>query len=622
MRPTLSFCSMIVVALATASAACSGGGDGGSRPEPPLADIEVVKEGAGPPPPPTIGIVLPTPVDGVVVLANFVIPVILRNSAPEAIEARLIADVQASGAFNQVDLGTFEVQPNADREIPVALRVLGVIPESLENSAGIGFRVIVDGPSGEPLDGFALPTYYVHRDGDTVVLYDEDVLIARYDGGDINGTFTSPGIPDPPPDTTKIFAGAGAGDPDPEVVPPILSSGEQSICVHWKYQSLGHHAGEKYYKNAEPMAARGVKVAVQSSNGTHVLFANRNNGCFTAALPDGLFQVIVHAQAVVGNGHDIMIRALELEEGENESASLPDSRVRKWVIKATTGPNTVHLYVPADDSSTMMAFGTFSAQFLDGQVPIAENSPKKLDVRLVPDRDNSEADQSSVYIAPSQLNIKFAVGHEVGHWYGQNNGFGTGAGYQVDSSDPDCASNNTNAPGSNAHDHLLRGVEFNGGAFKEGLAHALSAFIWNGVTPDAPRFRYYKDLDNLDAYNDLQADKYRVDMVARTDDANTLGGVRAWRKKMCTNPNLDEWSVELDWARFLVSFTDPDTPGGQVPTFAQLIGLLRATEAQLDELNSNTALAYDIYPTMLDVVDPAFKNRFTSLAQTYDVTKP
>ncbi len=368
------------------------------------------------------------------------------------------------------------------------------------------------------------------------------------------------------------------------------------------------------------MAARGVKVKL----GTQTLLTNRNTGCLSAAVPEGIFQITVYAHAVIGVGHDIVIRAFEIDESQ-ENTSLPDSLERTWTFKALPNPQgAVHIYVPADDSSTMMAFGTFSVATLDTLVPVTKENPK-LDLRLVEGRDNSEANATSVYIAPSQKDIKFLYGHEVGHWYGQNTGFGKGSGYNVSSSDPDCASNSTNAQDSNARDHLLRSTELHGAAYKEGLAHALSTFIWNGTAASAPRFRYYKDLDNIAAYDDLQEDHYRVDMAARTSDANTLGGIRAWRSEKCGDEaNYAKESVELDWARFFVNYIDPSTSQtyGNAPTFAQLVQLLQAAQTEQEEINENPTFDYEIYPILRAKVSDDFEDRFTTLAQIYDVIKP
>lgn len=630
MRQTILIRLFSVSLLAAAIAGCGNDAKEQRVPSDVPDSIDVVTEGAGDPPPPAVGLTLPAPTDGVAVLAGTSIPVMLSNPSAQTVSARLSADVQANGAFASVDLGTFDLSPGASLEVPASMRELGIDLDTLETPAGIGFRLLTEDPTGEAIDGLALATWYLHRDGDSVVLYDRDTLIDRYNGGDLTGTFSEPGGVDPFPGAIKIAAGSGGGAPDPNVPPPVLTSGEQTICIHWQYESRGHNAGETYYSKAEPMAAFGVRVAVQSTSGTTSHLANRNNGCLSVPVPDGLFKVIVHAHAVVGNGHDIVVRAFELEDDSLENSNLPDSLERSWVFKAVTGPDPVHIYVPADASSTMMAFGTFSAASLDALVPVTNASPK-LDIRLVATRDNSESSTGSIYIAPSQRDIKFLYGHEVGHWYGNNSTFGTGSAYQWSSDDPDCASNDPD-PDYHAHDHLLRGTEVHGAAFKEGLAHALSTFVWNGVAASQPRFRYYKDLDDLDAYNDLQADYYRVDMAAKTDDPDTLGGVRAWRSAKCSasdDPH-DKVSVELDWARFFVNYVDPSTNAlyGPAPTFAQLVQLLQAARAYQGEVNTNAIYVYDIYPILIDEISDEtlgqlqYVDRFKTLAEIYDITNP
>jgi hypothetical protein len=613
--------SLLATVLTLAVAACAGGSD------PRPTNIGDVSEGAGPPPRSTVEVSLPTPESGVVSLPEETIAVTLSNGSAQAVVAKLAADVQANGVFARVELGDFEMTSGAALEVPVAVRTLGIDLDTLETSAAISFHVLVESPTGEPLDGQALPTWYLHRDGGRVVLYDQNTLIERYRGGDLTGAFLQNGV-DPFPNSTKIAAGVGAGEPDPNAPPPVLSSGDQVICIHWKYRSLGHYAGETYYAKAEPMAARGVKVAVQSTAGTSVHLANRTNGCLAVKIPGGVFQIVVHAHAVIGNGHDILVRAFELPNSDLENKKLPDSMARTWVFKAIAGVDPIHIHVPADASSTMMAFGTFSAASLDALVPV-DTPSAKLDIRVVGTRVNSDADAGSIRIAPSQQDIKFVYGHEVGHWYAENNDFGAGTAYAWTSKDIDCASND---PDDAARDHLMRSTEYHGAAFKEGLAHALSTFVWNGVAASAPRYRYYKDLDDLAAYDDLQADFYRIDMAARTDDPETLGGQRAWRSRMCseTNDPRDEVSVELDWARFFVSYIDPSTNGsyGPAPTFDQLIALLRAADAYQVSVNDNSIYAYDIYPILIDQITDAglkqqnFVDRFTTLAEIHDITKP
>lgn len=512
---------------------------------------------------------------GMVALPEGAIQLDLRNRRASGVDVQLVVDVQAHGEFRQLDQGMLHLEGSATQRLVLPVAALGIVPDRLETPAILTFRVVAHEALGTIVDGVVSPAYYLHQHQRLgVVLYDERTLMRRFRGGDLTGLFVDTRGRDEFRKHVKIFAGAGAGAFDPWASPPVLGSGEQTICVHWNYQSRDHGAGERYYGQGEPMAARGVKISVKPSGQQATVYhADPDSGCITIPLAGGAAKATVFAEARLGVNDNLHVRAFDSQAQQKKDD------VRRWVYYFVPGPNVVHLHVPVSESSTLMAFGSFSAYRLDQLAPLTADEVS-LDIVLVEGKKNSDADSTEVRIAPAQGDRKFVYGHEVGHWYGENQGFDFNGTYSWVSEAAPCWSKNGEA--NVALNHLLRSTEVNVSAFREGLVHFFSTLVWNGLSWSKPMFRYYKNLANYvdedEHYGDLHAAFNRVDMAAAGETYEYIGGVRDWRDRMCFPDDTNRYSVELDWARFLMNYLDGDTwsdlPGAD-PTFAELVDHLR-----------------------------------------------
>lgn len=551
----------------------------------------------------------------------------------------ITVDVQAHGVQNVFNQGEYTLAEGEVRRFEVPIAAFGIEPERLQIPAYLTLRVITNEVTGEPIDGYVSSAAYLHQDARLgLILYDETNLLRRFDGGDLNGIFTGPTGADPFKGHIKVFAGTGAGDLDPWVPPPDLSSGEQTICVHWHYKSRDHHAGEQYYANAEPMAARGVRLYIfQNSGGPSGkwYYANKDNGCISLPLvANKPVMVTIVAEAKIGTNDNILVRAYESKVLFDKKSPANDN-LKKWSFYAQPGLGIIHLQVPAGLSSTLMALGSFPAYVLDHLEPIAETA--KLDLIFEKEITNSLASKTHASIANSQGDMKFTYGHEIGHWYEANHGIGFGAEYNYKAMSPGCWSKNTHL-----QKHLLRSGEYNTPAFKEGLAHLFSTISWNGTNWQLPRFRYYKDMsayaNDEGYYADLHKHHNIVDMAAVTDAPDTLGGIRNWRDNICTDDDPKESSVELDWARFLINYLkaeiwSPYAVPQPVPSFGDLIRQMQLAYKDYykpslpSEFGLGPAQPYNFntYYNLLDALkDPELNqaqyiDRWTYLAQLYGV---
>lgn len=532
-------------------------------------------------------------------LADGILRLSLTNTRASAVDAQVSIDVQAHGSFRNFDRGTAHLLGSTRLDVEIPIAELGITPADLETPAILTFRVLTRQPSGEPIDGVVTSAYYLHQHRRAgVVFYDERTLLRRFKGGDLRGLFTDERGRDLFPKQTKIFAGYAAGEPDSWTPPPVLSAGLQTICVRWNYESRDHGAGERYYANAEPIAARGVKLTVSEWGKPDVTaYANADTGCLSLPLAGTPTTVTVFAEANIGVNDNIHIRAFGTEKAEN------DKIVRSWHYLFVPGDTPVYLHIPASKESTLMALGSFSAYRLDQLAPITRDEAK-LDLIFTGESTNSDAKSTYANISSAQWDRKFIYGHEIGHWYGLNQDFDFEAGYSFESKILPCWSMGAD-PDPPSLWHLLRATEMNTAAFKEGLAHFFSTVVWNGTTWPKPIFRYYKDLPLLSLeggiYEDLTAGDNRVDMVASSGDPNLLGGRRNWRDNMCWQDDSNRFSVELDWARFLMNIVSDgawSTLPNDETSFVALMALVKHTydhHYQPDIANDPHRYKFDIY---------------------------
>ncbi|MGH9277235.1 MAG: hypothetical protein ACRD12_03895 [Acidimicrobiales bacterium] len=549
-------------------------------------------------------------------------------------------DVDAHGGNSRFDVGTDTLAPSGARQLCVPLASLGITPERLEGPAVLTLRATTHDDAGADLDGVVTNSLYVSVDRRRgVVISTEERLLHEYNGGTITGGSAGPGQP---PGTVNLFAGEGPGTFDPDAPGDVISSGLHTVCVHWRYASMDHNVGERYYANGEAMAARGVKLVVQQGNKLTSLYANKRTGCVSLPLVGGTpAKVTVFSEARIGTHENITVRAYESQALKDAKPKFPGENLKTWSYYLVPGGNPSHLYVPAGISSSVMAYGTFSIHRLDAEAPLSDD-PRLVDFVHTDTYGNSFAGDTSINIDATQYNRKFVYGHEVGHWYQIHQSFQLSNDYSHHSTVDACLSAKTQVVETINLWHLMRSAEVNAAAFNEGLGHFFSSVVWNGTGWNTPMFKYYKDLTKYandpeygvlaEVYSDFtdNQNNNRIDLAAAT--AAPRGGIRAWRDNVCQDDPL-KYSVELDWARFFVNYLDGNQwwddltdLSEKTPNFVQLMDQLRfgiqTFYNPAKEVNAAQANA-DVYKYFLQAMpllqQQDFVDRFEVLADRYGV---
>lgn len=356
--------------------------------------------------------------------------------------------------------------------------------------------------------------------------------------------------------------------PIPSALFTLLVAGEAhaggtwTFCMNWAISATDKGAGEDYHTNTTTMFARGVRVVVDHSDWEDPLETNASevDGCFsftTTSDANTGFRVKMFAETRIGVDGRLHLHAYPTNA--DRTAKL----VPSWLILANPGgvPRKIVLQNTPDPVSNMIAWTTFGAYWIDH---LSNPRAPAFELHAVPQKCPLDANNCTVVddmnIHPDGVQKKFLIGHETGHWL--KNAWAspfTFSNYDVSASEPECAWDGDG-------DHALRSREGNAAAFNEGFAHFLSTLMYNDHSqPNAgAKFRYYKDVDDVDAYSDLVADEYIVDVEGGV--GNVDGGPNRWMETQC--PTTAGHGVEMDWQRF---YWDYRTDSGvRVPTHSEL----------------------------------------------------
>ncbi|HEU4533177.1 MAG TPA: hypothetical protein VFS00_03630, partial [Polyangiaceae bacterium] len=343
---------------------------------------------------------------------------------------------------------------------------------------------------------------------------------------------------------------------------------------------------EDYYTSGHLMKARGMKIRVEHPNWGNVPkegFANQSNGCFAfRAAENSGFVVTLFAEARLGTNQNLTLK------GFKDGAAKAADQITQWKVLLKPGglPRRVYLQTESGDIANLMAFGSFSAFWVDSHTAPGLPGPSSLSfVGQAFDHPNcTEACKAggALWFKPGSVTReKFGVAHEVGHWlHAQWTAAGPGPGgdpYAVSGSpalEPLCA---YNTPGDGPGGHALRSREHAHGAYTEGVGHFIAALAWNDPDQTEGVFKYYKDSISNSSYDDMKNTAYVVSLEGA--GAAPLGGTSDWFHQHCQVSAGQ--AVEIDWLRFLWDYrtNDPAEIDQSVPTNHDVFSLMQFTKA-------------------------------------------
>jgi hypothetical protein len=240
---------------------------------------------------------------------------------------------------------------------------------------------------------------------------------------------------------------------------------------------------------------------------------------------------------------------------------------------------------------------------------------------------------SSVY--QDDHDLRFAIAHEVGHWFHQNWIFdydgegGVGGGYGFESQDPYC----TWMAFATDAQHGIRSSEFERAAIAEGFAQFFAAWVFDDPgSPDA-MFRWYKMPEDEDeaAHVDFidPPNGSRVSLLGGTCDAPgdvdcPLGGTSAWVENVCD----PDWaapsfvSSEMDWMRLFWQFISDEVPDDDMEPTPTLEHIFLLHEYAWNEHENPTYADYDtVINRSVNADVYPYRNRFNDLAVVNGASK-
>lgn len=390
--------------------------------------------------------------------------------------------------------------------------------------------------------------------------------------------------------------------------PALAHAYTWTLCMKHAVHGVDSNYGEDFEVSTSGYSnwiSRGSKVRLQKSGNWSALGnTNTSTGCvnYTAAA-GGPVTIELTAEHSLANGQVVRIRT--------GYGVLPTTKV--WSFSTTLPSNnaTLTFYTPYSDESNLAAIAPWVIHRLTGltgNLPNATN--KSLNVYNQNCSDWSNACDGSgfvpgiqsLFIAPDygHSERKFLVGHEVGHWleYWWGNGGSSVGGYGAIESDPQCQ-----FAGIGAHGMRSREQDFP--AYKEGIAHLISAIAWNDPINASGAFKYYK---NQSPHN------------FETIDLDVAGAYAFnWEGTWC-DPKEAGLSVEGDWLRHFWNFLNDPSGSDFQPTMVELADVI----ATMYSINSYTAAT--AYASLADAVDAAnydfWIDHWADLADFHGVIDP
>jgi|GEM_PF-2274011 len=515
---------------------------------------------------------------------------LVQNVGTEAVTYDLEGLFVADGQRLDLSLGSGSLAPDSATTVPVTLSSYGVSLFDLDFSGSLFVQTAVRDSSGVLLERAYSPAVFFHQDPTgAVFLYGRQARHDLFFAGDLKNRFFS----STPPDTVMgVFdGGVGVGSDAEDYGPPDgttpANNGQWEFCMRWVYESVDSGFGEDHYQQGMYMKARGMRVVVDHPNWAFpvIFHGSQDNGCFTFPSNENTgFEVTIYAEAVLGSKNDVILRTFD-SKGQ---ANADDLLTWHQVVNPGGVPRRIYLQNEVSDESSLMAFGSFVFHWVDSHT---EPGLEDATLRLMTDNPACEGScqpENEVQMRPGASNRKFLVGHEVGHWIHRR---WSGSlllyenTYEGDAGGAFCEFDGVG-------NHAMRSREYALGAFTEGLAHFISALAWNDHGDTEGWFKYYKEVDGL-AYEDLQADNWRVDLEGNGNDPS--GGVSAWMETMCDAEA--GYSVEMDWLRFYWDYRTVSAVLTPVPTHYEILRHAGYARIVYGWGNSN------VYPNLLNAID-------------------
>jgi hypothetical protein len=345
---------------------------------------------------------------------------------------------------------------------------------------------------------------------------------------------------------------------------------------------------------------------------------DESDGCKTfTSTSGGLTTLTIYAQSKIGSSGNITISAFPTAAAQQTWENNPtNANLPKWVLSVlpsctgtnctTTVTNTAN---SSDAVSNLLSAGIWVVYRID-----TNTSPRLSGTRTLRLNnsgcngavDGSCQDGNTLEIQSGWNGAfrKFLIGHEVGHWLHSKwiggNVLGTDDPYVIEGPfDPDGDCHSIDTPGA----HAFRSLEFERGAFTEGVAHYFSTLAFNYHTQTDGSFKYYKDtslytFDSVDVeggpsggLTNYYANGCGCPTDCNWDEAGDVGLVYA-----------DEIGTELDWLR---AYWDFRTNAGTQPSHWDIFAHLDAADAQVGGYGME-----DTHDRLEAVLPPGFATRW------------
>jgi hypothetical protein len=470
---------------------------------------------------------------------------------------------------------TFQV---ASGEQVVRTLTLPMTPESLAGMRAPAEVVVeLETSRGRQLVG----PLFVHADGEELVVYAEDAMYLRWDAGDLDDAV----FPDVP---NLLLAGEVGHVELGSGVDLSSTEGAWEFCLRWHAFTSDRRHGEDVYADAPFMPAAGVRALIWNDAWIAEerepldVWADQD-GCFSVEATESTgYRVSLVSQVRVG-AEDTLRFDVQTEPGDVTAGSqalkygLPrmaaaDPGAVRWNLYLDPGgdPRKVQYTVPYSKFNNAMAYGAYLLQRFDDELSTPlDDTPFTLTLHNEP---NVHMSDGALTIPWAHFDRKFVYGHGFAHYltfflldlpvalphYDVN-----GSSLRSDLIG-DCRSSSIadSAEVQQAYAHVLGSGEFHEAAAFEGFAHFVSAAAYNDLTEPTGVFTYYKNVDLLSAYNELDAGDYVVGL-----GLVNAGVPQNWRRNRCGIEADGSVSTEVDWLRALWALASGPDGSGWDETF-------------------------------------------------------
>ena len=343
------------------------------------------------------------------------------------------------------------------------------------------------------------------------------------------------------------------------LAPSLAHAFTYIICLKHSVHSVDSNFGEDFEASVtgnSDWISRGSMVRV-SKNGvwTTLNDTSTTTGCTSFVSPSG-GPVIVELTAdhQLANNQRVRIK--------NDFAGARPTKVWSFTAVLPNSNGSVGFVTPLSNESNLAAIAPWVVHRLTALAGNATGlNGKTIDVynqncSVVQGSCDGSAyspGHQALFVAPeySHSERKFLVGHEIGHWmegWWGNGLAGGGGGYINDDPEDKCDF-------FGLGDHGMRSRELDFPAYKEGIAHFISALAWNDYGQGSGIFKYYKNDDPHD-FETIELD---------------VPGAFAfnWEGTECA-PKLAGQSVEGDWLRHFWNFLNDSTGTDFQPTVLEI----------------------------------------------------